>query len=66
MPGEEGHAHLVKGDPPGSVGLGALLGETTRHHDDGSGDFQLTGFEVHVRPPEGAQLAPPHAGQRPA
>ena len=40
-----------------------LLGEPAGHDDDGAGHVQLAPFQVDVGPPEGAQLAPAHAGQ---
>ena len=61
---KEGDTDRVECDLPGAVGLGALLGKPAPGHDDGAGNVQHAKVEVHVRPPEGAQLPPAHPGER--
>jgi hypothetical protein len=57
---EEGDADGVESDLPGAVGLGALLGEPTRRHDEGPGDIEDADVEVDVGPAERTQLPTAH------
>ena len=61
---EECDADDIQCHDPELVGLRPLFGHRSRYNDEGPGHVQLTPFEVHISPPEGTQLTPPHSGQR--
>ncbi len=60
---QEGNPGRIDGHFPEGISLRRLLGNATGNDDHGAGYFNDAELEVHVGPPESAQLASLHSGE---